>query len=87
MLTAAEMHEQSLRSTAIADCADRGWRIVLTCSTCGHGGGSYAAIDIYQLRSYPADMSMKEGDQREVQPLRHKGAWIDHRQQGTKQMP
>ena len=88
MLTADEMYEQSLRSTTIADCAAKGWRILLTCSTCGHGGGSYAAIDVDQLDAYPADMTMKDlATKAKFTRCDHKGAWIDHRQQGSKQMP
>lgn len=86
--TAAEMYEQSLADTTIGMCAEKGWRILLTCSTCGHGGGSYASIDVTQLGDYPAGMTMKTlATNATFSTCGHKGAWIDHRQQGIKQMP
>lgn len=82
------MYETSLRKTTVADCATKGWRILLTCSTCGHGGGSYADIEVAKLGDYPADMTMKELAMKATfSACGHKGAWIDHRQQGIKQMP
>ena len=87
-LTADEMYEQSLHRTTIGMCAEKGWRILLTCSTCGHGGGSYAGIDVTQLGDYPADLTMKAlAVNATFSTCGHKGAWIDHRQQGIKQMP
>lgn len=88
LLTADQMYEKSLRETTIADCAAKGWRILLTCSTCGHGGGSYADIDIDGLSAYPPDMTMKElATSAKFTRCDHKGAWVDHRQQGLRQMP
>lgn len=87
-LAADQLYEKSLRETTIADCAAMGWRILLTCSTCGHGGGSYAHIDIDQLGAYRPDTTMKElATSAKFARCGHKGAWIDYRQQGIKQMP
>ncbi|WP_293400490.1 hypothetical protein [Phenylobacterium sp.] len=70
-----------MQSTTIGLCREKGWLIVLTCSTCGHGGRSGAVIEWPDLAQFPEDMTEAElAANARFSSCGHKGAWIDHRQ-------
>lgn len=76
-----DYYEDSLRSTTIGLCREKGWLIVLTCSTCGHGGRSGAVIEWPDLLQFRQDMTEAElAANATFSACGHKGAWIDHRQ-------
>jgi len=75
------MRGDSLDSTTIGTCREKGWLVLLTCSTCGHDGGSYGQIRWSDLDKHPAHMTMRQLAERATfKRCGHKGAWIDHRQ-------
>lgn len=74
-------YQESLDRTTIGVCAEKGWRVLLTCSTCGHGGGSYADVRWSEFTDYPPDMTMRQLAERATfARCGHRGAWIDYRQ-------
>lgn len=75
-----DYYEDSLRSTTIGLCREKGWLILLTCSTCGHGGRSGAVIEWDELARFDQSMTMATlASTARFERCGHKGAWIDHR--------
>ncbi|MDP3853133.1 hypothetical protein [Phenylobacterium sp.] len=77
---ANEAYEASLRNTTIGLCIEKGWKVMLTCSTCGHGGKMGALLNVDQLREMEQQMTMAELARRATFSCGHSGAWVDHRQ-------
>lgn len=77
----AQTRDASLDRYTIGLCAEKGWMILLTCTKCGHSGGSGALIAWKDLDDYPPQMTMRQLAERATfSQCGHKGAWVDFRQ-------
>lgn len=79
-----DYYEEALGKVTVAMCIEKGWKVLLTCSTCGHGGGSYADLPRERLERLPPLLTMRAlAKNAYFERCGHKGAWIDERQEGT----
>lgn len=75
-----DYYAESLQSQTVGLCRERGWCILLTCATCGHGGRSGALIEWADLERYDQSMTMATlASNARFERCGHRGAWIDHR--------
>ncbi len=74
MKTAEESYQEHLRATTIADCRDKGWTLILTCTSCRRSSdmgldGLFPSMTLAALARAARCTS-----------CHNVGAWIDERQ-------